>query len=179
MGGPIASYYAAEYRNEVASVSLIAPAGFSKSLPQTKSWITMPVVGDWFWRVFSHRLYGVGNMSETQYSDDPLSINEDKFLPLFQDQLRFKGFNESLLSTIRNFNLFDVRDMYENLSKKEIPMLALWGKKDGIVPFSGSEEYQRIFDNGKLVVLEEGTHDITYRQPTIVGTEIIDFIDQL
>ena len=179
MGGPIASYYAAEYPNEVTSVSLIAPAGFSKSLPQTKSWITMPVVGDWFWRVFSHRLYGVGNMSETQYSDDPLSINEDKFLPLFQDQLRFKGFNESLLSTIRNFNLFDVRDMYENLSKKEIPMLALWGKKDGIVPFSGSEEYQRIFDNGKLVVLEEGTHDITYRQPTIVGTEIIDFIDQL
>ena len=96
-------------------------------------------------------------MSETQYSDDPLSINEDKFLPLFQDQLRFKGFNESLLSTIRNFNLFDVRDMYENLSKKEIPMLALWGKKDGIVPFSGSDEYQRIFNKGKLIVLEEGT----------------------
>ena len=93
--------------------------------------------------------------------------------------MKFKGFRESLASTMRNFNLFDVRDMYENLSKKEIPMLALWGKKDGIVPFSGSEEYQRIFDNGKLVVLEEGTHDITYRQPTIVGTEIIDFIDQL
>ena len=37
MGGPIASYYAAEYPNEVKSVSLIAPAGFSKSLPKTKS----------------------------------------------------------------------------------------------------------------------------------------------
>ena len=179
MGGPIASYYAAEYPGEVKSVSLIAPAGFSKSLPQMKSWTTMPIVGDWFWRVFSHRLYGVGNMSETQYSDDPLSINEDKFLPLFQDQLRFKGFNESLLSTIRNFNLFDVRDMYENLNKKDIPMLALWGKKDGVVPFSGSKEYQRIFIKGKLVVLEEGTHDITYRQPTIIGKEIIDFIDHL
>jgi hypothetical protein len=26
-------------------------------------------------------------MSETQFSEDPLSINEDKFLPLFQEQL--------------------------------------------------------------------------------------------
>ena len=49
----------------------------------------MPLIGDWFWRVFSHRLYGVGNMSETQHSDDPLSINEDEFLPLFQKQLVF------------------------------------------------------------------------------------------
>ena len=68
---------------------------------------------------------------------------------------------------------------YENLNKNDIPMLALWGKKDGVVPFSGSKEYQRIFIKGKLVVLEEGTHDITYRQPTIVGKEIIDFINQL
>ena len=93
--------------------------------------------------------------------------------------MKFKGFRESLASTMRNFNLFDVRDMYENLNKKDIPMLALWGKKDGVVPFSGSKEYQRIFIKGKLVVLEEGTHDITYRQPTIIGKEIIDFIDQL
>tara|TARA_B100002051_G_C16324844_1_gene433976 strand:- start:187 stop:609 length:423 start_codon:yes stop_codon:yes gene_type:complete len=139
----------------------------------------MPIVGDWFWRVFSDRLYGIGNMSETQYSEDPLSINEDRFLPLFQDQLRFRGFNESLLSTIRHFNLFDVRKMYESLNSKQVPILAIWGKKDGVVPYTGSQEFERIFNNGKLVSLEEGTHDITYRQPTKVGEEIIYFINSL
>ena len=139
----------------------------------------MPLIGDWFWRVFSDRLYGIGNMSETQFSSDPLSINEDQFLPLFQKQLEFRGFNESLLSTIRNFNLFDVREMYLSLSSKKIPILALWGKQDGVVPYKGSKEYKNIFPEGSFISLEEGTHDITYRQPTIVGQEIIKFIDSV
>ena len=179
MGGPIVGYYADTYPDETKSISLIAPAGFSKSIPESKSWTTMPIIGDWFWRVFSDRLYGIGNMSETQFSDDPLSINEDKFLPLFQKQLSYRGFNESLLSTIRNFNLFDVRTIYKSLSSRNIPTLALWGKKDGVVPFSGSKEFEQIFSEGKLITLEEGTHDITYRQPTLIGNRIIEFIDEL
>ena len=179
MGGPIVGFYADAYPQDTKSTTLIAPAGFSKSIPDMKSWTTMPIVGDWFWRVFSDRLYGIGNMSETQYSEDPLSINEDRFLPLFQDQLRFRGFNESLLSTIRYFNLFDVRKTYESLHSKKVPVLALWGKKDGVVPYEGSQEFKRIFTNGKLVSLDEGTHDITYRQPTKVGEEITKFINSL
>ena len=62
-------------------------------------------------------------MSETQSSDDPFSINEEEFLPLFQEQLQYRGFNESLLSTIRNFNLFDVRNIYQSLSEKDLPIL--------------------------------------------------------
>ena len=179
MGGPIVGYYADTYPDETKSISLIAPAGFSKSIPESQSWTTMPIIGDWFWRVFSDRLYGIGNMSETQFSDDPLSINEDKFLPLFQKQLSYRGFNESLLSTIRNFNLFDIRTIYKSLSSRNIPTLALWGKKDGVVPFSGSKEFEQIFSEGKLITLEEGTHDITYRQPTLIGNRIIEFIDEL
>ena len=179
MGGPIVGFYAEAYPEDTKSATLIAPAGFSKSIPDMKSWTTMPIVGDWFWRVFSNRLYGIGNMSETQFSEDPLSINEDRFMPLFQNQLRFRGFNESLLSTIRHFNLFDVRKMYESLHSKQVPILALWGKKDGVVPFTGSQEFERIFTNGNLVTLDEGTHDITYRQPTKVGKEITKFINSL
>jgi pimeloyl-ACP methyl ester carboxylesterase len=179
MGGPIVGLYADQYPESTKSTTLIAPAGFSTSIPNMKSWTTMPLIGDWFWRVFSDRLYGIGNMSETQSSSDPLSINEDQFLPLFQKQLQFRGFNESLLSTVRNFNLFDVREMYLSLSSKKIPILALWGKKDGVVPYSGSKEYKSIFSEGNFISLEEGTHDITYRQPTIVGKEIIKFIDSV
>jgi pimeloyl-ACP methyl ester carboxylesterase len=179
MGGPIVGLYADQYPESTKSTTLIAPAGFSTSIPSMKSWTTMPLIGDWFWRVFSDRLYGIGNMSETQSSSDPLSINEDQFLPLFQKQLQFRGFNESLLSTVRNFNLFDVREMYLSLSSKKIPILALWGKKDGVVPYSGSKEYKSIFSEGNFISLEKGTHDITYRQPTIVGKEIIKFIDSV
>ena len=75
MGGPIVGLYADQYPESTKSTTLIAPAGFSTSIPNMKSWTTMPLIGDWFWRVFSDRLYGIGNMSETQSSSDPLSIN--------------------------------------------------------------------------------------------------------
>jgi pimeloyl-ACP methyl ester carboxylesterase len=69
--------------------------------------------------------------------------------------------------------------MYLSLSSKKIPILALWGKQDGVVPYKGSKEYKNIFPEGSFISLEEGTHDITYRQPTIVGQEIIKFIDSV
>ena len=52
----------------------------------------------------------------------------------------------------------------------------IWGKLDGVVPYNGTEEYLRIFPNGKLKTLDHGTHDITYRQPSTVEgyTEFIE-----
>ena len=48
MGGPIVGHYAESYPEYTKSASLIAPAGFSKISPSTGSWITMPIIGDWF-----------------------------------------------------------------------------------------------------------------------------------
>ena len=176
MGGPIVGYYADTYPEDTKSVSLIAPAGFSKVTSATKSWRTMPIIGDWFWRVFSDRLYGIGNMSETQYSEDPLSINEEEFLSNFNKQLAFKGFTESLLSTVRHFNLLDCRRMYKNVGNLNIPTFVVWGKVDGVVPYSSSINMKECIPHSELLTIEEGTHDITYRQPTEVGTAINKFL---
>ena len=64
-----------------------------------------------------------------------------------------------------------------SLNNKNVPISAIWGTLDGVVPYSGSDEFKKIFPNGRLITIEEGTHDITYRQPTQVGKAIIDFID--
>ena len=69
--------------------------------------------------------------------------------------------------------------MYKNLGNKSIPTLALWGTDDGVVPFSGSKELIKCIPNANLDVIEEGTHDITYRQPTHVVNSLIKFLDSL
>ena len=61
---------------------------------------------------------------------------------------------------------------------KDVRTLAIWGKLDGVVPYNGTEEYLRIFPNGKLKTLDHGTHDITYRQPSTVGKAILEFIER-
>ena len=115
-------------------------------------------------------------MSETAYSDDPLSINEEEFLMHFKHQLLFKGFTESLLSTVRNFNLFNAADMYSKIGDMEIPTLAIWGQLDGVVPYEGSQLLKESIPQVRLITINEGTHDITYRQPTQVFQAMKDFL---
>ena len=138
MGGPIVGYFAEQYPDATKSISLIAPAGFQHAMSGVNSWTIKPIIGEWFWHVFNNRIYGVGRMSETAYSEDPLSINEEEFLSNFNRQLAFKGFTESLLSTVRHFNLLDCRRMYKNVGNLNIPTFVVWGKVDGVVPYSAS-----------------------------------------
>ena len=176
MGGPIVGYFAEKYSDQTQSMSLIAPAGFQQSLSGVNSWTIKPIIGEWFWHVFNNRIYGVGRMSETAYSDDPLSINEEEFLENFNKQLVFKGFTESLLSTVRHFNLMDCRRMYKNVGSLNIPTFVVWGKEDGVVPHSASKNLKECIPHSELLTIEEGTHDITYRQPTEVGDSINSFL---
>ena len=176
MGGPIVGYFAEKYSDQTKSMSLIAPAGFQQSMSGVNSWTIKPIIGEWFWHVFNNRIYGVGRMSETTYSDDPLSINEEEFLENFNSQLVFKGFTESLLSTVRHFNLMDCRRMYKNVGSLNIPTFVVWGKEDGVVPYSASKNLKECIPHSELLTIEEGTHDITYRQPTEVGDSINSFL---
>ena len=95
---------------------------------------------------------------------------------LFSKQFQYKGYIEALLSTLRNFNLFSVLEMYSIIGKKEKPVLAIWGKLDGVVPFSGSKKLKQSIPQAELFVIEEGTHDITYRQPSQVSEAIVKFL---
>ena len=57
--------------------------------------------------------------------------------------MQFKGFRESLASTMRNFNLFDAREMFEKVAAKNIPSIAIWGDNDGIVSYKGARNLLR------------------------------------
>ena len=57
-----------------------------------------------------------------------------------------------------------------------IPSIAIWGDNDGIVSYKGAETYSEIFHEGKVITIEDGTHDITYRQPSDVLEAIKIFL---
>ena len=111
--------------------------------------------------VLADRFYGSAISSETTHSSDPLSINEKEFQQLFSFQMQFKGFRESLASTMRNFNLFDAREMFEKVAAKNIPSIA---KRKTMELFLIRDKLtQKSFKKDKVITIEGGTHDITYR----------------
>ena len=177
MGGPIIGFYANQFPERVRSLSLIAPAGFSSpdDPASTNNIMYYPVIGEWFFNVFRERFKNM-LMPESEVSEDSRAITQEEYQILFNEQFQYKGYIEALLSTLRNFNLFSVLEMYSNIGESQKPVLAIWGKLDGVVPFSGSEKLKQAIPQAELVVIEEGTHDITYRQPSQVSNAIVRFL---
>ena len=56
MGGPIVGHFANTFPELTKSLSLIAPAGFMIRAAGLSGWTTKPLIGDWFWHVFNHKI---------------------------------------------------------------------------------------------------------------------------
>ena len=176
MGGPIAANFASQNNEEIKSLSLIAPAGYISKPPSYLKIFTYPIIGDYIFRAFPSVFKSI-SASETSYSDDPKSINEEEFTNLFMNQTLYKGFTDALLSTIRNFDMTDTSSLYKKVDNLKIKTSVIWGAQDKVVPISGYDELKKDIPLVAFNKIEDGTHDITYRQPTQVGAFLKNFIE--
>ena len=175
MGGPIVGYYANQYPTSIASTSFIAPAGLMLETNAINPLAVAPYIGEWFLHVF-------GNIDswyqDREDTDDPYSLSTKDFLRLIRIQTRFEGYYESLLSTYRNFNLFNTQGMYKELGSYNFPTLVLWGTDDSVVLYSGNEDLMNFLPQAELITIQDGKHSITYKQPSYVGQSIADFLNR-
>ena len=177
MGGPVVGYFTQQYPDSVKSISFIAPAGFMKEDSVSRIAI-MPVVGDWFWQVFGKWLYFREVRNEATSSDDSVGLSESKFVKKYSVQMKYKGLIEALLSTVRNFNFFNAKRMFDKVGDLKIPTITIWGTDDGVVPFAGSSDLMQSIPHSELKIINEGKHDIAYANPSVVGNTILEFLDK-
>lgn len=177
MGGPIAAEFASLNSEKIKTLSLIAPAGYISEPSWYLKAFTYPIIGDYIFRAFPGVFKSI-SASETAYSDDAKSINDEEFTKLFVNQTFYKGFTDSLLSTIRNFDMSDSSRIYRKIDNLEIDSLVIWGALDKVVPISGYAKLKKDIPSINFKEIKEGTHDITYRQPSQVGIFLKDFIEK-
>ena len=177
MGGPVVGYFTQQYPDSVKSISFIAPAGFMKEDSVSRIAV-MPVVGDWFWQVFGKWLYFREVRNEATSSDDSVGLSESKFVKKYSVQMKYKGLIEALLSTVRNFNFFNAKRMFDKVGDLKIPTITIWGTDDGVVPFAGSSELMQSIPHSELKIIKEGKHDIAYANPSVIGNTLLEFLDK-
>jgi pimeloyl-ACP methyl ester carboxylesterase len=175
MGGPIAAMFAHQNKEKIKTLNLIAPAGYIPDSHWIMKLFMLPLVGDYLFKAFPS-IYKKISASETHNSDDPKAINQKEFEDFFIPQTLYKGFVESLLSTARNFDMTDSSDAFKKIGKDKINTQVIWGDLDGVVPISGYESLKNDVPQVHFREIKEGTHDITYRQPTEVAKYLFDFI---
>ena len=178
MGGPIVGHFAGKFSSKVASINLIAPAGYMGETNTSSRLIfkilSLRFISHYISIVFPSLMYGGNSSIKLSSNHDSNHVSQEELNSIYKEQMQYEGFTRALLSTAKNFNLFDTKEMYQELGKLNLKVSVIWGTADEIVPINGLNSLKRDIPNITFKTIDDGYHDITYALPTIVGNFLKD-----
>ncbi|MBW2214946.1 MAG: alpha/beta hydrolase, partial [Deltaproteobacteria bacterium] len=126
-GGAIAATFAEAHPERVAKLVLIAPVVDYAEGKALFGLAQVPLLSDWYARVSSVRAtVARANGFFEESGADP------NYAQRFEEQTRFEGYEQALLSMSRTNALTSYRDTYAALGDQ--PTLLLWGSDDAEIP---------------------------------------------
>lgn len=172
MGGAITSDFVAADPSRIRSVTLIAPAGLG-AVPaantQTIRLLLTPVVGDWLARVLgpAAAMRGVAQAG---------LANVEGLAGWMAEQTKYRGYSEGQLNTIRNYDLQNRLQSYDAIGRSGLPVLAVWGTADTVVPFAHAAELSKRVPQTKLVPINGEEHGLPMRKPAETIAIVLPFL---
>ncbi len=173
MGGLIASDFAANHPERVQALFLLVPAGLDVTAERdslSRQLIKSPVVGDWIMRVFGKRVILGQSQFETSVANPENRLQGD-----MAEQLQYEGYLEAILSTYRNMDFQDRKDVYQKLGSTDIPLAAVFGSADLTVLPSSLGKLEGFVPRAETTLIEDGTHGLNYENSPQLNSVLIDF----
>jgi pimeloyl-ACP methyl ester carboxylesterase len=169
MGGPIVVNYAARHPEQSRKVVLIDP-GFTHGF--TPPWpLRVPLVSD-----FLMCVQIAPTLAPSQRDDFLHPERYPDYFAKYEPQMKYRGFRQALLSTIRDFLSQDTQPAFEQLGKSGKPVLLIWGRADQDVPFAVSDEVRKAIPQAEFHPIDDSAHVPFYEHPEIVNPMLIDFL---
>jgi pimeloyl-ACP methyl ester carboxylesterase len=170
MGGSVTVSFAARYPERVRSVTLAAPAGLQDE-PSPARWATAPVLGDWLVRVAGPWALSYAFSGTAAQTKDPVTAMEQ-----FRERSRFRGHAEGLLDLIRHYDILSQTADYDALGRSGLPVLAIWGTADQVIPFAQSEALKRRVPQAVVVSLQGMLHGTPIFAPEATMAPVMPFL---
>lgn len=175
MGAIIAANKILEKPEDVSGIILVAPAGLQHKYPPgfrllTSALVAQPII---YLLTLSRTL--IRNLCSDMLNPE----QQEKIIPELQHRYRQRANRRTLISTLRDFPLFDVADVYERLGKLQIPIMVLWGTEDRVVPYPGAESIYEHLPNVQLEVITGGHHALQCNRSELVNEKIKAFLESL
>ncbi|MBI1792919.1 MAG: alpha/beta fold hydrolase [Chloroflexi bacterium] len=172
MGGAIASAFTVRFPERVRRLALIDPVG-KQGMPL--SWLYKAA----FLPGISELILGLAGTEKMVKG-----IASDFFVPehitIFQDkyraQMQYRGFKRAILSTLRNKMVGGHANIYDQLGKLSKPVLLLWGRNDGTLPFDHSQDIIAAVPGIEFHPIENSGHIPHFEKPEIVNPILINFL---
>jgi pimeloyl-ACP methyl ester carboxylesterase len=168
MGGANVVDYTASNPQQIEQLVLIAPAGYMRGTGSASA-LVAPVIGEWLLTMFGKQLAYSGIEAEVESGRAPPGM-----LASFEEQAAYAGYTDSLLSTLRHFPMAEMGHRYRVVGETSIPVTAIWGTEDKIVPYSGAALMAEDVPQLELVTLEGSNHNITFGQADRVLATLLE-----
>jgi pimeloyl-ACP methyl ester carboxylesterase len=169
MGGQIATDFAAR-DDRVERLILVAPTGLVDMPPRHWIW-TAPVIGDWLTRVFG----GIALRRELVEHKSLATV-----IPDFEDrqaaETQMRGYLPALLSSRRHMLSRMALDEHRWVADDAMPVLAIWGAGDPVIPRRAMSELARLNPVVEHVEIKGAGHNLLQTHPSEVAAALTEFL---
>ena len=94
----------------------------------------------------------------------------------YDEQISYKGFLRAMISTMRHFPLTTLQAAYEAVGKQGIPVAAIWGDLDTVVPVWHADLVKKAIPDLQLHVVKGGYHSVPFINVDEAGPKIAKFL---
>ncbi|MBE1285125.1 MAG: alpha/beta fold hydrolase [Rhodobacteraceae bacterium] len=158
MGGAIATAFAAAHPDRVRQVLLIAAAGLGTNPGRLSQFIkSTPIFGDWLMMA----LFPLSHKRAVEADRDAPSSVPD-IVPQMLGELSYRGYIRSVLASLRGILREDMASDHKTLHKAGVPVLAIWGRKDSVIPLTAMGRLAEVSRSTRQDVIEDAGHGLTY-----------------
>ncbi|MCP5075499.1 MAG: alpha/beta hydrolase [Rhodobacteraceae bacterium] len=174
MGGGIVSSYAAQRQGKLRKLVLLAPIGFRTELGGFFHWAAAwPVIGDLAMYLIGGVLIRRGARTSAQNEGV-----DHEMIQLQCHETRYNGFLTAVLSSIRNVTQLDLSETHRLLADRDVPLLAVFGKADDIIPIAGAMSLRMINRDAEIVELAEVGHAMAFTHSRQVTDAVVSFLSR-
>ena len=107
------------------------------------------------------------------------AIGVESFIPRFEEQLAYPGFDRALLSMFRCGTLADQGMVYRNCGSltKDVAKLLLWGEKDHVVSRQDVEKICALIGPHQMEIMPGTEHNLFITHPEQVAAKLLSFLE--
>ncbi|HEX2233500.1 MAG TPA: alpha/beta fold hydrolase [Thermoleophilaceae bacterium] len=175
MGGFVSSEVAIQFPDFVERLMLVSAAGISSASVSQAPVMTLGRVGQALTSVTAARHRKLAARPVTRHFAMALVARHPSRL---KGDFVWEGFmtgagRPSFLDALRANLDYDFR---ERISEIRCPTLIVWGGEDAIIPVRDADEYERLIDDARKVVMEDTGHIPMAERPAAFNDLLLEFI---
>jgi pimeloyl-ACP methyl ester carboxylesterase len=177
MGGYIAAEVAIQFPERVSRLVLVSAAGISSAEVMEAPILTIGRVATALASNAAARYRNLAARPITRHvslalvARHPRLLKADLAYEGFFKGAGKPGFDDALRASLD----YDFRD---RLSDVKVPTLIVWGERDSIIPIRDADEFERLIDDSRKVVMKDCGHIPMAERPRSFNDLLVDFLDE-